>query len=106
MSGQRKLKQNGPPFHFLLFQGNLQNRTRLKGPPFDFFRHCATFSENFLKFQKSPDLEFFDILQNKMLRKLKGSPFLYFLTLFDISENKMTKLLFFFKKKSFALFEP
>ena len=27
----------GSPFHFLLFQGNLQTRTCLKGPPLDFF---------------------------------------------------------------------
>ena len=36
-SGQQKLSPKGPFFHFLLFRGNLQNRTSLKGPPFDFF---------------------------------------------------------------------
>ena len=35
------------PFHFLLFAGNLQNRTRLKGLPFQFFRNCDFFSEFF-----------------------------------------------------------
>ena len=37
----------GPPFHFLVFQGNIQNRTCPKGPPFGFFRHCATFFRKF-----------------------------------------------------------
>ena len=31
-SDQRKLSAKGAPFQFLLFQRNLQNRTRLKGP--------------------------------------------------------------------------
>ena len=52
------------PFHFLLFYRNLQNRTRLKGSIF--FRHCATFFENFLMSQKSPPLEFFVILQQNI----------------------------------------
>ena len=39
-SGQGKRNPKGPSFHFtlfLLFQGNLQNRTCLKGPLFGFF---------------------------------------------------------------------
>ena len=32
--GQGKLSAKGPPFRFLIFQGNLQNRTGLKSPPF------------------------------------------------------------------------
>ena len=66
MSGQRKLVQKGPPFLFLLFKRNLKNRTRLKGPPFPFFWHCATFFETFLMSQKSPPFEFFDILQQNI----------------------------------------
>ena len=34
--------------------------------PFNFFRHCATFFENFLMSQKSPPFEFFDILQHNI----------------------------------------
>ena len=58
-SGQRKLVQKGPPFIFHFFQRNLQNRTRLKGPPFEFFRHYATFLPKFLQCLKRvpfPDL--------------------------------------------------
>ena len=36
-SGQWKLSAKGPPFHFLRFLRNLQNRKRPKGPPFQFF---------------------------------------------------------------------
>ena len=36
-SGQGKLSAKGPHLLFLLFQRNLQNRMRLKGPPFEFF---------------------------------------------------------------------
>ena len=36
-SRQGKLSPKCPPFHFLLFQGILQIRTCLKGPPLDFF---------------------------------------------------------------------
>ena len=36
-SGQWKLSAKGPPFHFLPFLRNLQNRKRPKGPPFQFF---------------------------------------------------------------------
>ena len=36
-SGQSKLSAKGPPFHFLPFLRNLQNRKRPKGIPFQFF---------------------------------------------------------------------
>ena len=45
-SGQRKLVQKGPPFHFLLFYRNLQNRTILKGSTF-FSALCDFFSKIF-----------------------------------------------------------
>ena len=47
------------PLSFLTFLRNLQNQKRLKCPPFQFFRHCATFFENFLMSQKSPPFELF-----------------------------------------------
>ena len=64
--GQRKLVQKGPPFHILLFYRSLQNRTRLKGPPFNFFGIVRLFFENFLMSQKTPLFEFFDILQQNI----------------------------------------
>ena len=45
-----------PPFIFYFF--NVTYKTLSI-----FFRHCATFFENFLMSQKSPPFEFFDILQ-------------------------------------------
>ena len=66
-SGQWKPSAKGPPFHFLPFLRNLQNRKRPKGPPFQFFfRHCEIFFENFLRSEKSPPFEFFDILQQNV----------------------------------------
>ena len=41
-SGQGKLSAKAPFHFFLLFQGNVQNRTRLKGPTFEFFCYFAT----------------------------------------------------------------
>ena len=47
-SAQGKRTPKGPPFHFLLFQGNIQNRTCPKGPPFGFFsKLCDFFSKIF-----------------------------------------------------------
>ena len=55
----RKLVQKGPPFHILLFYRSLQNRTRLKGPPLQFFFGIVRlFFKNFLMYQKSPPFEF------------------------------------------------
>ena len=47
---------------WLLFQGNLQNRTGLKSPPFRIFRHCDFFPK-ILKCPKGSPFEFFVILQ-------------------------------------------
>ena len=56
-----------PPFHFLPFLRNLQNRKRPKGPPFQlFFGTVRNFFENFLRSQRSPPFEFFDILQQNV----------------------------------------
>ena len=49
-----------------LFLRNLQNRKTPKGPPFQFFWHCAIFFRKFLMSQKSPPFGFFDILQQKV----------------------------------------
>ena len=47
-SGQWKLSAKGPPFHFLPFLRNLQNRKRPKGPLFQFLSAlCEIFSKIF-----------------------------------------------------------
>ena len=55
----------------------LQNRTRLKGPPVDFFRHCATFSKCL---QRTPSFLHFLIFCNKLefQKAQRVSPFYIF----------------------------
>ena len=50
---------NGLPFHFLLFKRNIQNRTGLKGPPFNFFETVWFFS-NILS-PKGPTVDLFEV---------------------------------------------
>ena len=78
------VQRDHPTFHFLLFQGNLQKRTRLKRPP----------------------LSFFVILQQNVIRKSKTVPLLHFSALCDIFRKKKIENFNFFIKKRFALFEP
>ena len=64
---QCKLTAKGPPFRFLPFLRNLQNRKTPKGPSFQFFSAlCEFFFRKFSIFQKSPPFGFFDILQQKI----------------------------------------
>ena len=64
---QCKLTAKGPPFRFLPFLRNLQNRKTPKGPPFQFFSAlCEFFFRKFLMSQNSPPSGFFDILQQKV----------------------------------------
>ena len=64
---QCKLTAKGPPFRFLPFLRNLQNRKTPKGPPFQFFFGTVRiFFRKFLMSQKSPPFGFFDILQQKV----------------------------------------
>ena len=58
---------------FSFFPRNTQYRTRLKGPPFSFFGVVRFFSIFFLR--GSP-IQFFDVLQQRMLKNPKGSPLL------------------------------
>ena len=53
-SGQGKLSAKGPPFIFYFLNVTYKTRTRLKGPLLIFFRHCATFLENFYVSKGSP----------------------------------------------------
>ena len=47
------------PFLILLFQGNIQNRTCLKGPPFGFFSTLCEFFSNFFCLQRVPPFIFY-----------------------------------------------
>ena len=59
-SGQWKLSAKGPPFHFLPFLRNLQNRKRPKGPPFQFvFGTVRNFFRKFFKVSKESPLRVF-----------------------------------------------
>ena len=98
--------QRVPPFIFYFYR-NLQNRPRLKGPPFDFVSAlCDFFFENLLKFPKGPPLEFFLLFCKEcMFGNQKGSPLLYFSALCDIFRKKnFRKFQVFFSKKNVSRF--
>ena len=92
-SGQCKLSPKGPPFHFLPFQGNIQNRTCLKGSPFGLFSALCDFSS-------------FLIFCNRIyVTKSKRVPLKHFSALCDIFRN-YAEFHVFFSKKCLALFKP
>ena len=98
-----EISAKGSPFHFLFFYRNLQNRTRLKGSIF--FRHCATFFENFLMSQKSP-LSSFLIFCNRIYvnKAQRVPPFTFFGTMRHFLKEKKSKISSFFLKKVFCAF--
>ena len=55
-----KLVQRVPPFIFLIFKGNIQNRTKLKGPPFHVFSAQCNFFRIFLS-PKCPPFDFIEV---------------------------------------------
>ena len=100
-SAQGKLYSKGSPFHFLLFQGNIQNRTCPKGPPFGFFSElCDFFSKIFYCPQRVPPLSFWYFATECLLINPEGSPLLHFSALCDFfwKKNFFQKFQFFFKK--------
>ena len=81
-SRQGKLSPKGSSFHFSLFQGNLQNRTCLKGPLWIFFGTVQLFS-------KTPQMvpfEFFDNLHLDV-NKSRRVRLLHFSALCDFFER-------------------
>ena len=96
----------GPPFHFLPFQGNIQNRTCPKGTPFGFFRNCATFFRKFFNVPKgSPLWVFWYFATECLLINPEGSPLLHFSALCDFFWKKnFFKNFNFFPKKVFYAF--
>ena len=81
-SGQQKLSPKGPLFHFLLFRGNVQNRTSLKGPPFDFFFSTV---RHFPKEKNFKNFKFFFIKMFCTFRALSIAPTLDVLVLFCLA---------------------
>ena len=55
------------------FPCNIQYRTRPKGPPLDFFRHCATFVQKSFSTKVSPLQFFWSFATEWMLKNPKGS---------------------------------
>ena len=95
---RQTLLQRVPTFHFLLFQGNIQNRTCPKGPPFGFFSELCDFFSKFF-FRKHNGM-----FVNKSRRV---SPFTFFGTMrLLLKEIFFSKISIFFQKKCFTLFEP
>ena len=92
--------QKGPPFHVLLFLRNLQNRTRLKGPPFQFFFGIVfIFFRKFFNVSKeSPFRVFRYFAIEYMLIKPKGPPFYIFRHYATFSEKNFKNFKFFFLK--------
>ena len=61
---------------FSFFPRNIQYRARLKGPPFTFFRHCATFfDKKFSKLSPSIFLEFCDKMVVEKFQRVSLSVF-------------------------------
>ena len=83
----------GFPFHFLR---NLQNRTRPKGPSFQFFRHCGKISHKMS--QKSPPSTFLIFCNRMYVNESQRVPPFHFSVLCDIFEV-------FFQKKFFKKFQ-
>ena len=95
----------GPPFHFLLFQGNIQNRTCPKGPPFVlFFGTVRLFFENFLMSPKCPPLSFLIFCNGMFVNKSRRVPPFTFSGTMRLFEKKIFKNFNFFPKKLFHAF--
>ena len=105
-SGQGRFSPKGPPFIFPLFQGNLQNRTCLKGPPYEFFSAlCDFFSKKFLMFQKGPPSNFFSFcnwMYDNTFQRVP--PFTFFGTMRLFLKENFFQILHVFFQKNFLRF--
>ena len=86
-STKANLLQRVPPSRFLPFLRNLQNRKTPKGPPFQFFRHCANFFfENFQFFKRVPPSDFLIFCNRKYVNESQKVPRFHFSALCDVFE--------------------
>ena len=67
-----KIVQRVPPFSYSIFIVRYKTGRDYRVSPLSFFRHCATFFENFFVFK------FFDILQQTEVSKSPKGPFQVF----------------------------
>ena len=94
---QCKLFAKGPPFRFLPFLRNLQNRKTPKGPPFQFFSAlCEFFFRKFLFFKRVPPSDFLIFCNRKYVNESQRVPPFHFSALCDVFEVFFKKI--FFKK--------
>ena len=89
------LVQRVPPFILNLFLRNLQNQKRLKGPPFNFFRHCATFFRKFFNVSKESPFYIFrhyETFSERKKSKISSfPPFTFFGTMRHFLKEKNQK---------------
>ena len=76
----------GPVPACLLFQGNIHIRTCLKGPPFRFFRYCATFFRNILSPKGPPFIFYFFNVTYNTGRASRVPPLDFFSAMCDFSK--------------------
>ena len=93
-SGQCKPSAKGPPFHFLPFLRNLQNRTRPKG----LLGTVRNFFEKILMSQKSPPSSFLIFCNIMYVNNSQMVPPFHFSALCDIFRKRKVRSLF---KESF-----
>ena len=85
---QCKLTAKGPPFRFLPFLRNLQNRKTPKGPPFQFFFGTVRifFFENFQFVKRVPPSDFLIFCNRKYVNESQRVPPFHFSALCDVFE--------------------
>ena len=92
-SGQCKLSAKGPPFHFLLFLRNLQNRKRPKSPPFNLFFTVRFFFRKFFNFSTESPLRVFWYFATECVNESQRVPSFHFSALWDIFRKKKVRSL-------------
>ena len=101
---QCKLTAKGPPFRFLPFLRDLQNRKTPKGPPFQFFSALCEFffSKIFNFFKRVPSSDFLIFCNRKYVNESQRVPPFHFSALCDVFEVFFQKI--FFQKKFSKIF--
>ena len=101
-----EISAKGSPLSFFTILTQPTKPDETKGSPLSiFFRHCATFFENFFNVSKeSPFRVFWYFATEYMLIKPKGSPFYIFWYYATFSERNIQKFQVFFKKKVICAF--